>query len=505
MKVTYQLTEMFRIFILFIILGLTSCSKNKTTEDNFASLPIRKYCKAKLEKDFDILVSSLKEAHTGLYWYSSPREFDSIAKVQRSKIKDGLNGLEFYNITAPVVAFTKEDHCDITLSEEVSEYLNMKGRFIPITIVNLKEKAFILNDPQQSVALKGWQLLKINNRTIEDIYNHIFNTFGSDGFIKSSKYRFMDIYRLAVEYAKTIEQPEEFEITALNPQTGKKKTVILKAIAFNELKDITKTLINQSIIKEADIPAKFETQKNTAILTINTFSNESYKEADMDFKEFIKHSFDSIRKTGVKNLIIDVRENGGGSEGNEDYLFSFLTNKPYKKYKYVEASALSYSFYRYTDYSSEKDYKELESDLNKEHYIAPDGRFLRRPGVEPQAPLQPNPFSGNIYVLCSGWTYSGGAEFCSLMKSYTNAIFAGEEVGGAFYGNTSGYSFELMLPNTKLKIEIPILKFVLDVSENIPKGRGVLPDYPISPSIKQFLEGKDVEMEFVKKLISKRS
>lgn len=456
-----------------------------------------------MEKDFDLLVSSLKEAHTGIYWYSTPAEFEKIVKEQRLKITDSLNGLQFYNIAAPVVAFTKEDHCDISVSEETSAFMKEKGKYLPLSIVNLKNKPYILNNPEPTVAIKGWQLLKINNVKIEEIYKRIFETIGSDGFIEISKYRAMDAHRLALEYARTIDQPDEFVITALNPETGKTKDFILKATSFDKLKAITKTLVKQGIIKQPEIPASLEIKDKTAILTINTFINESYKEAGMDFKQFVQQSFNTIGKNGIENLIIDVRENGGGNEGYEDYLFSYLTNKPYRKYKYVEVSALSYSFYQYTDYSEEADYKELEADLAKEHQKGSGGRFLRRPGIEQQAPLQPSPFLGNVYVLTSGWTYSGGAEFCSLMKAHTKAVFIGEEVGGGFYGNTSGYGFELTLPNTGLVIDIPVLKFVLDVSSDIPKGRGVLPDYNISPIIQEFLKGKDAEMEFAEKLAVK--
>ena len=115
--------------------------------------------------------------------------------------------------------------------------------------------------------------------------------------------------------------------------------------------------------------------------------------------------------------------------------------------------------------------------------------------------LKENPFLGNIYILTSGETYSGGAEFSSLMRQHTNAMFIGEEVGGSFYGNTSGYELELTLPNTKIIAYIPILKFVLEVDKG-KFGQGVLPDYNVQPTINEYLNGIDKEMEFAINLIS---
>jgi len=177
-----------------------------------------------------------------------------------------------------------------------------------------------------------------------------------------------------------------------------------------------------------------------------------------------------------------------------------MRNKPYNKYKYVQASKFTYSFLGHTDYKSPDDRRELEADLKKEHFLAKDGRILRKPGIEPVTPLQRNRYQGHVYVLTSGWTYSGGAEFSSLMREHTNAVFVGEEAGGGYYGNTSGYSIELNLPVTGIMIDIPILKFVLDVTNKAPLGRGVIPDHEIQPNIKEFLEGRDAVMEFSRQL-----
>ncbi len=46
-----------------------------------------------LEQDFDLLVSSLKEAHTGLNWYSTYREFDDFCANQRKLLRDRMRNL----------------------------------------------------------------------------------------------------------------------------------------------------------------------------------------------------------------------------------------------------------------------------------------------------------------------------------------------------------------------------------------------------------------------------
>lgn len=490
------------LLTILSLLFLFSCKQSENTVSettSFPNLELKKFSYSQLQTDFDLAVNSLKEAHTGLYWYSTEKQFDSLVYAQRALLKDSLNTLEFYNIISPIVSFSKEDHCDISLSDEVNKALIEKGVFIPLIITNLHQKPLILNQ-----SYKGAELTAINGIKIEDICHRIFNTYAADGFIQSSKYRHLDLKGFSIEYAKVIDQQKENIITIKNPSTGKIETHKLQSVSYKKLTELMSQVFNKNKIrKEIDRPASLLFQDhNTAVLTFTTFGNSDFEEADMNFKKFIDSSFLEIFKQKSENLIIDIRDNGGGSEGNEDYLFSYLTDIPYTKYKYVELSDFSFSFLSYTDYSGTEDRKELEEELKSENEVSKNGKIYRKVGLYTPEPLKINTFKGNIYILTSGWTYSGGAEFSTLMKEHTKAIFIGEETGGGYYGNTSGTSLELTLPNTKLMIGIPILKFVLDVHKG-KFGRGTLPDVEVQPTFEEFVNGYDTELEYAKKLTRK--
>lgn len=486
-----------------LLIILFSCNNQKAekkkTHHTLSELNLPKYPINELTDDFDLLVKSLKEGHTGLYWYNTEKQFDSVVSSQRKKIKDSHNGLEFYNIVARIIAYTKEDHCNIYLPEDVSSFLDTNGAFIPLSVLSVNQKIYILNNPSENAKIKGFELKKINGQSITNIYDNLFSTFASDGYIKQSKYRWLDNIRLSTLYAQTIGQPKEFEIEVADPKSNMTTVHNLQSVSKPILKTISKKVGLYSDLELAKLEIL---QSNTAILTLNTFNNALFKEKEMKFKQFVSNSFKKIDSLNIENLIIDIRENGGGIEGNEDYLFSYLTDKPYTKYKDVEISAFSYSFYKYTNYPKESLFKEFEKDIKKEHYLADDGRILRKKGIEEIEPLKPNPYKGNIFIITSGWTYSGGAEFSSLMKQHTNAVFIGEEVGGGFYGNTSGYGLELTLPNTKILVDIPLLKFSLDV-DNGEFGRGVIPDYKVQLTFDDYEKGNDNVMEFTKKLVNK--
>lgn len=486
------------IFHFTLAIVLHSCSQPlKRQEPAFTSpafASLSKYPAKALLSDFDLLVNSLKEAHTGLYWYTTTKSFDSLVAVQRAMIKDSMNGFQFYNIVAPVVAFTKEDHCDISLSDELKAFQRQQGKFLPLSVLNSGDDVFILNDTISGRSLKGARIVEINGLPVKTIREKIYRTFGSDGNIMSSKIAFLDGIRFAAEYAKVIGQPESFDIGILHPSNGREETVSVKPVTFTTLKDIERTL-NIAYHKDTSMPpASFEYLKgNIARLTFNTFSNSNFRKHDMNFQRFTDSCFNILLKDKTETLVIDMRENGGGSEGNEDYLFSWLTDKPYIKYDSVELSRFEFSFINHTDYAVDSERIALYKELQEENELTGSGRILRKKGIYTPAPPRAHAFKGRLYILTSGWTYSGGAEFCSLVREHTNAVFIGQEVGGGYYGNTSGTLLELTLPVTKISISIPILKFNLAVHKGIA-GHGVIPDFEIRPSFEAFSKGIDQEL-----------
>ena len=63
------------------------------------------------------------------------------------------------------------------------------------------------------------------------------------------------------------------------------------------------------------------------------------------------------------------------------------------------------------------------------------------------------------------------------------ATFVGEESGGGYCGNTSGLSASIVLPNSKLRLTIPMWGYWNAVAETADKHRGTLPDHPVETEV----------------------
>jgi C-terminal processing protease CtpA/Prc len=112
-------------------------------------------------------------------------------------------------------------------------------------------------------------------------------------------------------------------------------------------------------------------------------------------------------------------------------------------------------------------------------------------------------FTGKVYILTDGRTYSASTDFVAIASRLDNVLVIGEETCGAYRSYISGTMFGLELPNSDIGIKIPAWKTILAFEEDpLNRGRGVFPDYPVSASLIDFINGTDVTNEFAYKLIS---
>jgi C-terminal processing protease CtpA/Prc len=235
-----------------------------------------------------------------------------------------------------------------------------------------------------------------------------------------------------------------------------------------------------------------------AILTIRTFSSGAYRTAQISFPLFLKKAFRELSEKSIPYLVIDLRDNGGGEDLWGRLLFSYLMDKPFMYYNFLEVNRTTFSFLEHTDAP------DIEKMLQKRTKKNERGTYdiLFHANLGERKPLKPT-FQGKVYVLINGRSFSGSGETTSLMHYHKKAVFVGEECGAGYYGNTSGIMPTLTLPHTKLRVRIPMVRYHMAVSGYDYPDRGIIPDYPFTRTIKDHLTGKDTEMEYVLSLIEK--
>ncbi len=110
-------------------------------------------------------------------------------------------------------------------------------------------------------------------------------------------------------------------------------------------------------------------------------------------------------------------------------------------------------------------------------------------------------FKGRLIVLMNGGTFSSASYVAAQLRKKGRALLAGEESGGAGRGCNAILIPTLTLPESKLRVSVPL--YFLDHEMKQRQFRGLLPDIPIGTSDPaQKLKGIDPELEFLSLLKS---
>ncbi|PWV47761.1 S41 family peptidase [Chitinophaga sp. S165] len=195
----------------------------------------------------------------------------------------------------------------------------------------------------------------------------------------------------------------------------------------------------------------------TAILTIKSFDPDllesRYKQ---DFTHVIDSVFTVLKHSQTTSLILDLRNNQGGEFEPGRYLLSYL--------------------------------------------LADTARYLLN-GEESRL-IQPetNHFTGKLFVLINGGSFSNTAIVSACLERDKRAVFIGEETGGNKHV-ISGNPTEILLPATHIRCFISTTTYLITNGNN--DGHGVLPTYPVPPSITDILTGRDASMDLALELIAK--
>ncbi len=481
------------VFSLIYLALLTT-----SNAQNFGDFP--KIEKEKLLNDLDLLYQGLDKFHSGMYWYTPKDSVDMAFQSVREKINRDLNVLEFHKLIAPLVALTREDHTNISRPEIIKEKLNTELKLFPMTIVFLGEELYCLKNGSsfKDFEIEGKVIESINGKNPKSIVNNIGNLFASDGFIKPVKYSDLNGFNFSLHYFFYYGQFDQYKIKFKE----KNQPMVIEALKLKSIRENlsaknkkTKSSKNKELLEYKIL------SDSSAYMGIHTFDNDDIRKftAEKKLKVFLKNSFKSIQENDIKKLIVDVSKNSGGSEGNEGLLYSYFGNN-YPKYHKVRVKTQKAVLDNGVDEPIKlKAFGFLERVLINKKMA--DGSLERRESIgkglmaykkEPE-----NKFNGKTYVIISPVTYSGSSEFSNMMYSNELATFVGQETGGGYLGNTSGYSQELELPNSKIEIEIPALQFVMNVKEKLPYGSGVIPHHEVIPSFKQYKNGENAALKYI--------
>lgn len=431
--------------------------------------------------------------HPGYYRYHSPDFFTRYTDSLAATVTDSLTELEAFRKLKPFIGQIGCLHTDLQLSSAARAEMAKRPILFPMQLYFKGQKAYVVrNLSTDKSIMPGSEVLSINGRSIPQILATLLPSIASDGFNQTLKYR--SLYNFfPLQYSRMIEVTEQYTVKISQQQ---KVTTHKVSGAF------TKDIAAPGFLMPPDIekPLALKIDQAKAVLSIHTFADSDIKENEQDFKLFLVSAFADIKSKGVQHLVIDLRNNTGGSDGNAAFLAGYFFDKPFRYWNRIEV----------TEAIAKEIKGEAEQYYNKP--VQQGNRWLWQKAkvvndfdyYEEQQPAV-SPFKGSVYVLTNGFTMSSSADLAAVLQYNKKAVCIGEETGGGFQGNNSGMMPESEVKPSGMVVTIPLQKYYNAVDSTLHTGRGTIPHHPVTYTPQELINGKDKEMDLVENLIRKPS
>ena len=495
---------------------LTSCSSTK--DYNFA-ITEKKHTVAALKQDVDLAHQILKDGHPGLYWYISKKQLDYKFDSLKNSFNEPMTSNQFYQKLSPVIAAIKCGHTalrypskiykDKKEREVVNNRISALSQFTYAVTAN--DKLIVINNKSKNKNIKtGTEILEIDGNPVANIFNHIDKGFSYDGYNEHPRNKrielsFSGLYRIyygdsdslllkyklkdsvGESYISFSTKKKDNKVDAKKVDTVKTTTVAKKMIPTKkELK-----YRGKKVNGEYQLDFKFlDSTKDVAYLKINSFSVPT-----ANFPQFYKQCFDSIHLAEAKNLVIDIRNNPGGTLNASLALFSYLTDKEFV-YLAKPVNNGGFNAAKYSTGVKKAIYYLTAFNDNSRIYEDEQGNsFSFMKGYTPQKPHKNN-FKGKVYVLINEFSFSASSLLSANLKGINRATFVGKETGGGANQCTAGGIPVVQLKNTKISLRFGLNRMAPIYQQDV-YGRGVFPDVEIASTLEDRIKNYDRELQWV--------
>lgn len=471
--------------------------------------------KEQMKEDFAYLRRGLEETHPALYRYTPKdlmqKKMDSLAGL----LNKDMAFYDYYLLVVSLMADIRCAHTYATPVQDLGNYYQKQIRIFPLELIRAGDHYYsTVSGTMDNSMQSGDEVLSINGKPVRSVVQQIYRYLWSDGYIESSKASLITGSKFGLFYYMMVERPDSFLVSVRDLQ-GQVKEVTIPALPFSDyIKNVFKNPANKRLIsvyesknkKEQKEGWRLDITKDTDIgyLRINGFGGGKDEEgAAKKMRDFMDKSLATLKKKGIVNLVVDLRNNGGGWDIQGEELFTYFMKDtvPVRYFQRMHAITDSSEFFKYSDLPAE-----IKVSAKNFLIAEADGTFSLMEKYTTGLRLQyakPNRFTGKVYFLINGGTGSSASEFVALAHSNRLGLFVGEESGGAYEGDNGSSFLHFQLPNSKISVATPLVYYNNAVRTPEQKGRGVIPDYPVELTKEDLLNGRDTQLEFALELIRK--
>ncbi len=402
--------------------------------------------------------------------------------------RDSITYPEFIKMMAPMQEVTGCGHLILEPHFDSLESRSIRENFLPLQMMLADDGRHVLMTGLRTTRdtfLPGTEVLAIEGEPVGPLMQSLsyFSGLNDQG---NNRAGVMKIIRFPSTYYQWhYGLKKQLSLTLKNDAGEVSEEVILaKHKPFVDPKKV-KTDISKTLT------FRFSEDGQTGILDINKFS--TYKFTNGNYFKFIRTVFDTLRQTNTQQLIIDIRDNGGGSSGRISALYRYLSDREFK----FSSATISTGPARALPGERGKVARRRAAGAvtKKERRVQ---KALTRKIKPVKEELQ---FSGRVVVLVNELSFSASGIFARYVQGSGRGKLVGMPAGasaGITYGAKDDGKKIYVGPDDNFEIKVNTIGLVPE----FPEPGNVTPDIAVPLTVSALRAGRDEQLERALEIVS---
>jgi hypothetical protein len=491
-----------------------------TSNTIFAQSIDDSFSQKKMRKDLAVFKEIREKVNSGLYKYRTKNQIDSLYNWANNQIDKSSTYRDFYNIISQLTDFEGSLHNDTSIPNKIWQNLRKEeSGYFPLPIKWIEGK-WVVNFKNEEIPL-GAEIISVNGIPMKNLISEFGKYYTTDGKNLTGKRLGLRAH-FARYFRLNYGLKDNFKIFFKENNANKSEEVVFNSVSYAKYYERFNKRhsqpYDQIYYEDLDKNQKYsfkQIDSLSGVLKVHSFDmgNESSTE-HKEYAKFLDSVFTKIKKSNLKNLIVDIRQNGGGQDPNDLITYSYLAQRKFQENKQAWISFEKIPLLKYYNIGIPKFIRPfVVGKYNREFQeifpLEKKGRYYQDENSDDHKIRLPSEkaFNGKVYLLISPAVASAGSLFASMVAGNENTTVIGEETMGGYYGHNGHTTLEYKLPKSKIVTSFSIVNLEQDVpkKENQVYNRGIIPDFNVNQTIEDYLNQKDTQMNFVLDLLKKNS
>jgi hypothetical protein len=438
----------------------------------------------RLRSDAELLRDAIHRTHPDPYRWLARGELDAAFDALIDSLRVPLTVDRYMARLMPVLKRIGDSHLRITLDAGLRDRVLRSSAQLPFTVRLLEEGLFIKEELTgfRSFA-PGARILSINgisaDRIVRDLGGWVCADGANETYVAHAVeqdfgWLFLLTYGAASRYMVETESLQRA-----------RSEVLVHGLLADEIERSRKPL--GAVLHPWG--STLDAESGTLWLSLSTLDPEALRASDQKPRVFIDAVIKEAHAVSAKALVLDLRGAGGRELGMAELLFAAIAREPFRMVQGITVRA--------TQPHALPGAVEVPTDfvasIDRSYMPPQNGMAALRPDDPRLALVAPSKktFTGKVYVVCDGGTRDAAAVLAMLAARSGRARLVGEELGTNAHSFTGGRTASVRLPNSGLRIEIPLLRYIPEGASDAPVDHGERPRYPAAQQPSSLANGRD--------------